>query len=641
MSDIDSVTGDGLFSMVPTQSGFANFVCWNESERSALIEDMGYTADMMSVFPSIHFKTDDYTFESLAFALFFDKVMGMKVELFDFYHGASNLIAQETKIPIFHFEVLKQDFEQMPSVETSYAGVSQIRWLIESGIVEQIESEFDDDECPFNLDEWQTFANPRAVSLMSPAHEIVISPNEDGQFACDESQGCMHGDSTWYPPQCDFPGNECTALLQFLPEHDLMNRRIIIENNLLLVIKYMGPTMSANGRENFKTFHKGDFRVIFQMRSIDLQSHDAFGWTQIGLAPDDDINIGQDILRLKPAWLKYTIQHLEAFHVYLDLWFGAFDVAQVTNKFINAVQWGTDDTRDLRMQLVCDRLKERSPLFEYFTQEIGKMTVTLANCEGGLTDESLEFVADKTDQELLFGPVKNEAYFTQVDGITEGWRAIYVKKHCIQEHDDVRHGGLYTFGYILSGFAVVFLLGSALCTIVWKKEKIIRASSVKMLCIIFLGSAINLCYILFPRYDRLSDCYLRRYVLVFGISLMFAALEAKTRRLHVIQQSIKQLKRVKITDKDLILRVSGMTLFAVLYLTVLVLVWPIEIRQRVISSERMLVCKWNDTAETLYKVLFALIVVALFMIGRESWSLRTTNKLYNEYVYISRNISTP
>ena len=639
MSDVTSITDGAGFTMTPTQSGWENFECWNEAERSDLIERMEYTTEQMSVFSSFHFKTDDYTIESLAFAMVLDKVFGMKADLFDFYDGASSLIAQETTTAIFHFQVLEQDFDVIPGVDgITGAGVSKTQWLMESESIEQIQSELDD-ECVYHLDEWQTFAKPQVVEHMSSPNEIQVSPDEKGQFACGELDGCINGDSTWYPPQCEFPANNCAVLLQFLPEDDLMNRRIILENNLLLVIKYMGSSLSKRGQSNFRTFHEGDFRVIFQMRSIDLQSRDQFGWTRIPLPPNDSINVDQTIFRLRPAWLMRPMIPLYVYHDYLPMWFGSEAVEQVTDRIIDAVQWGMDDTPDLRMQLVCDHLKENDFLFIFFGLTMAQTEAIIAsNCDD-LSDETLEFIAGKSDQELLFGPAANSAYYNRVDGVADGYKAIFAKMHCILKHEEDRNGDLYTFGHILSGFAVICLFGSAIFTFKWRKEKIIMASSIKMLGIIFLGAAITLSYILFPRYDRLSDCHLRKYVLVNGIALMFAALEAKTRRLSVIQQSIKQLKRVKITDKDLVLRVSGITLCAVVYLTVLVLVWPIEIRQRVINRERMLICEWNDTAETLYKVLFALIVLALSILGRESWSLRATNKLYNE-LSILRNIST-
>jgi len=119
-----------------------------------------------------------------------------------------------------------------------------------------------------------------------------------------------------------------------------------------------------------------------------------------------------------------------------------------------------------------------------------------------------------------------------------------------------------------------------------------------------------------------------------GLALMFSALEAKTRRLHVIQSSVRMLKRVKITDSDLVLRVLAMTALAVGYLTALVMVWPIQIRERIVHRERLTLCEWDDTASTLYSVLFGFIVVALFMIGRVSWALKETNEVYNESVYI-------
>ena len=142
---VNSVADGDIYRMTPTQSDWTNFACWNDTERHDLIDKIGFTADQMAIFPSIHFKTDDYTIQSLAFALFLDKIVGMKADLFHFYDGASTLIAEETSSAIFHFEVLKKDFALTNGLDAvARDGKSQIRWLISSNVVAQTESESDD-----------------------------------------------------------------------------------------------------------------------------------------------------------------------------------------------------------------------------------------------------------------------------------------------------------------------------------------------------------------------------------------------------------------------------------------------------------------------------------------------------------------
>jgi len=115
---------------------------------------------------------------------------------------------------------------------------------------------------------------------------------------------------------------------------------------------------------------------------------------------------------------------------------------------------------------------------------------------------------------------------------------------------------------------------------------------------------------------------------------MLAALEAKTRRLHKILDSIKLMQLVKITDRDLLIRVAIMVTTVVVYLTTLLLVYPIEIRDKILHGERMSVCEWHETGETGTKVLLLFEVCALFLVGRTAWSLRATNAVYNESKFI-------
>ena len=90
------------------------------------------------------------------------------------------------------------------------------------------------------------------------------------------------------------------------------------------------------------------------------------------------------------------------------------------------------------------------------------------------------------------------------------------------------------------------------------------------------------------------------------------------------------LKRVKITDTQLLIHVAVVVSLVVAYLTVLVLIFPIEIKEKIVNSERMQRCEWGHSAKTAYRLLFVVELLALFLIARLSWSLRTMNEVYNE-----------
>lgn len=91
---------------------------------------------------------------------------------------------------------------------------------------------------------------------------------------------------------------------------------------------------------------------------------------------------------------------------------------------------------------------------------------------------------------------------------------------------------------------------------------------------------------------------------------------------------------VKITDKDLLIRASAMVALVGAYLAALMLLFPMAVKAKIVSGERMSVCEWDDSAETAYRVLFLVEVGALFMVGRTAWSLRTTNAVYNESKFV-------
>merc|ERR1712096_409554 len=131
--------------------------------------------------------------------------------------------------------------------------------------------------------------------------------DEDGNYPWDESFGCEHSDSTWYPPQCDYSTNKhlnCMVLLQFSPEPNAFDaefsRNLILQNELPLVVKYLGKRTSKRAQENFNRFFNSteQSRVIYQLNSFDCQ----LCRIQLGAA------LREALLSMVPIQIQHTWQ---------------------------------------------------------------------------------------------------------------------------------------------------------------------------------------------------------------------------------------------------------------------------------------------------------------------------------------------
>ena len=633
------------YTMLPTSSNWRNFQCFNDEEIASIRQEYNITSEKLAIWKYFKYQVDDWSLDSLAWSILHRELLGIDVELFQFYDGAESLIKATSEAAVFHNGIFEKDYlGRGPGVDKATAAThSKTKWRMRSDVRDEIEAYLganNDNENLF-LGHWRLFSHPAVIKAMNSSDEVVIQPDEDGNFVCGVQHGCLHGDSTWYPPQCDPTLNaRCMVLLQFLPEHDMeLNRNLITEHQLPMVIKYLGSEQSPIGRSNFQRFYEERSRVIFQLRSGETQSLDQMGWTSIAMPNDHAIISKESIVRLKPSWLLHKALHLYIMHELSSL--SPIQTQMIQMSIFAANQ---PETVDLRMNAVCDWLKhpmnaQFSPFSWKFwlvilkSAEDQSLSLTEYDCET-LTDEDLEYILSKSDDEILASPLSGEFIFDGIDIQLDSYSSIYVKRHCVTDFKEQKDAMLQIIGFILWGLAVAVLIAVTAGTIYWRKKKIIVASSVNMLGLIFLGAAITLLYQMFLEDDILSHCYARKYTFQVGFVMMFAALEEKTRRLATIQINIKLLKSVKITDFQLMLRIGAVLSLVIIYLTVLVAVYPIEIKERIVNRQRKAMCEWDEGAETAYVALVAAEVVALLMIGRLSWSLRTTNELS-----ILRNLS--
>lgn len=610
---------------------WAQFHCFSEEEASEYRQQIGIDANHLRTHSLLNAIANTWSLQSYVSSILMQDILSMNVQLYDFDETAASLVDAHADDPelsfIVHWGLSEKDhfpFHGDNIWETEARAPCITRWMIRDSVASEIEQEIGTNPSNgLHLSFWRSYTLPEVIGAMDKADDIDIPPNNDGHFPCDLNHECMYGDSTWYPPQCNKTldaHHDCMVLLQFTPEEDSeLNRELIIEKQLPIVIKYLGSPRTSLGQSNFHRFYALRSRVIFQLQSTDTQSHTDYGWTGIALPLEEDININAYpiIWRLRQekwrSWSYAILHFLDTMNLESE------HLASMQSEIISAEG---DETDALRMEVACDWLRSESnvPIWTAWFRELVHVRWK-ADC-ALFHDEDLEYVDAVTPSELWSNV---EALWANTSHIEWSWWALYAKDVCILEYDDGRNDGLFLFGYVLSGFAAVSWAGVVLCTIKWRKKKIIVAASVKMLAVIYFGAAVALSFIFFLRPDRVSHCVGRRYIEQIGIVLMFTALEEKTRRLLKIQESIKLLQSVKITDLDLFRRILGMTGMTVCYLTILMIAFPIEIVEPMTNGMYVPQCVWDKSAQRAYEALLLVEMLAVFSILWMAWSLRTTN----------------
>ena len=533
------------YPMFPTDADFENFQCFNDSEIAAIRDEFGFTEKAIGIWSKFPYKSDDWSIQSFVSSILFREVMGCDVQLYQFQEGAATIIGSSNDSVIFHWEMAESQLGMLgPGTEKMESQVVlHQRWMMRSDVVQLIEAELETEITLLYLDILRTFTHSAVIEAMNTSDEIAIDADEDGQFACTAQHGCNYGDSTWYPPQCDFTTNahrNCTVLLQFLPEHDSeMNRNLIIENELPIVIKYLGNEKSTIGQSNFHRFYEERSRVIFQLRSTEIQSTPALDWTMIALPADGDLIEDETIFHLYSAPLSALSLNQMITRHQMKLQQSQIDTIKQAI-FVSP----EPETTQLRLEKSCDWI--RNPInqqygwhtwFKYLDSSL-----TEPECDyNAVTDESSEWVYQRSYDELIAGVLADITYYSKIDGIRDAYDAIYFKCYCIYEAENENLEAMLIGAYTFAGLALSLLLAVAAATIKWSRQAIIMAASIPMLMITAVGCVMALCFSLSLKMDNAAHCVARKYIFQIGMGLMFGGLATKTWKLHKMLENQKLL----------------------------------------------------------------------------------------------------
>ena len=641
---IQSIAGtEEKSKMIPTSSHWDQFRCFTEMEIKdafGYIPEDKHVAEKLEILSLFNFKLDDWSFQSLGTAIIARELLGVNVELFKFEESqdVAAWMAEEydtaSNVAIFHSGMMANDYQHVNGIEDVASPItSHIQWLISNVVAEAMGNELGVDNLYFT--DWNILKNDAVLNVMHKNNDVVIPMDQEGNH-CDESFGCLHGDSTWYPPQCDHNSNDCMVLLQFVPitgaSDAELNRDLILENNLPIVVKYLGSKTDPNAQLNFNHFYNGNYRVIYQLSTMESQIVDEMGWTTILLPPLSPINVGQRLLYLRPSWLLDVAINLFVTHEHGQLPYGA-------HEFLHRaiVESGLTDTSDLRQEAMCQYIKnvwllQDWPIYIAIPFVVMAQTVGEVHCDK-VDDEALEFIINRDDNELLSGPIRDPTYFGDMTEIYDSFNALFAKRHCILgDYPEDKSEALFAAGYVLTTVTALLVLLVAMFTFKWRKEEIMKEASINVIALVFVGAVYSLSYCLFLEKDIVSHCIMREFIFQIGVVLMLGTLGAKTWRLQKRHESIKTLQQCDIADLNLLIRIGIVFLLILGYLTIILLVHPIEIKQTIVNRQRKTMEQWDG--DTLYRGLLLVEALAVCVIGRRALSIRGTNSVHNEHRWI-------
>ena len=201
--------------MIPTSSHWDQFRCFTEMEIKdafGYIPEDKHVAEKLEILSLFNFKLDDWSFQSLGTAIIARELLGVNVELFKFEESqdVAAWMAEEydtaSNVAIFHSGMMANDYQHVNGIEDVASPItSHIQWLISNVVAEAMGNELG----VYNLyfTDWNILKNDAVLNVMHKNNDVVIPMDQEGNH-CDESFGCLHGDSTWYPPQCDHNSND-------------------------------------------------------------------------------------------------------------------------------------------------------------------------------------------------------------------------------------------------------------------------------------------------------------------------------------------------------------------------------------------------------------------------------------------------
>ena len=645
-----------------TDSGWSDFRCFNDTETKEYQGLFNLHEAKRDLHGELTFLSDDWSLSSFVISILQRELFGVNVYLWDFYEGAPTFAAfmmtAYSKTFVTHWGILEDDFVPAPDADLVSGGEAPLSlrttWAMRVDVARDLEEQLRRDlrdGCDVSLDLWRSFTRSDVVAAMDNASLVVIPPRDDGTMPCSEWYECMYGDSTWYPPHCDPIANDCMVLLQFLPEHDSeLNRDLILNYNLSIVIKYMGSPRTHYGQANFKTFYAEKYRVIFQMRSIDAFSADGYGWNSIVLPADVRINDNQPIFQVGSgfyhSWSMSAGQTLLGSNVALE----KTDVDWIHDDIFLATSNGTEDeTKDIRMQAACDWMKtaegkEKWNHWVWFSTHDDVVSGPHCNT----IDDHLLQILDGWAEEDLWGvdwdpesenDDDHSKLIREINGkMVDSFATVYVKRNCISDRAEEENLALLVSGYFLAAFVLLLLVLAMAAVIIWRKEKIIVSSSIKLTAVLVAGALFALSVVLFTENDIVGHCIMRMYVVQIGVTLMFGSLGAKIWRLSVIHENIKLLRSVEISENSQMKRIGVVLLLVMGFLTILVLVFPIEVQMSIVNGNRTKMCQWDGSAETAYNMLLLVEGLVFFFVARTAWSIKSVNDVYNEHKWIGSTL---
>jgi ABC-type branched-subunit amino acid transport system substrate-binding protein len=214
--------------------------------------------------------------------------------------------------------------------------------------------------------------------------------------------------------------------------------------------------------------------------------------------------------------------------------------------------------------------------------------------------------------------------------------------------------GVRSVCWTLSGALILLSVYCAIWTIMRRETPIVRASQPFFLVMLCTGTFIMACSIIpttfqEPLSQRLLDvaCMLNKYLFSVGFSTTFAALYAKTWRIHSVIANAKKFRRVTIRPRDALLPFAILIGLNMVILVTWTIVAPLQ-WERIIEAEDEFgqpidsrgTCLHplitHDITETAFQwLLLAVNVTALLLSNYQSYRARALPSEFNETSYLA------
>ena len=222
----------------------------------------------------------------------------------------------------------------------------------------------------------------------------------------------------------------------------------------------------------------------------------------------------------------------------------------------------------------------------------------------------------------------------------------YQKLHGVYVKDLNQLGAVRWFGYLLGRLVMVLSILFTVWTIGCRKYHIVKASQPIFLVMICFGVVV-LASSIFPLGidDGIASesacnaaCMLIPWLLALGWTIVFSALFAKLWRVIVVYKNSLKFRRVKVTEKDVLLPFAILFSFNVTVLSIWTALDPIVWKRMELSETESYGTCGIEGEPTVWKVCLSLIAVAngiaLIMANAEACRARHISTEYGESMYV-------